>query len=103
MATLAQWIEGARPRTLPAAVAPVLVGTAAAHALGPANELGGPQLGRAGEDEKVVIKGFFTGEGLAWFTTTLGENYLGFPPLVTIGTKGDGELLTLKELLKDCP
>ena len=37
MATLAQWIEGARPRTLPAAVAPVLVGTAAAHAAGNAN------------------------------------------------------------------
>lgn len=37
MATLAQWIEGARPRTLPAAVAPVLVGTAAAHAAGDAN------------------------------------------------------------------
>lgn len=34
MATLAQWIEGARPRTLPAAVAPVLVGTGSAHALG---------------------------------------------------------------------
>ncbi|WP_289018347.1 1,4-dihydroxy-2-naphthoate octaprenyltransferase, partial [uncultured Ornithinimicrobium sp.] len=34
MATLAQWIEGARPRTLPAAVAPVMVGTAAAHAAG---------------------------------------------------------------------
>jgi 1,4-dihydroxy-2-naphthoate octaprenyltransferase len=30
MATIAQWIEGARPRTLPAAVAPVVVGTAAA-------------------------------------------------------------------------
>ena len=30
MASLAQWVEGARPRTLPAAVAPVLVGTAAA-------------------------------------------------------------------------
>ncbi len=30
MATLAQWVEGARPRTLPAAVAPVLVGTGAA-------------------------------------------------------------------------
>lgn len=29
-ATLAQWLEGARPRTLPAAVAPVLVGTGAA-------------------------------------------------------------------------
>ena len=30
MATLAQWIEGARPRTLPTAVSPVLVGTGAA-------------------------------------------------------------------------
>lgn len=34
MATLAQWIEGARPRTLPAAVAPVAVGTGAAFARG---------------------------------------------------------------------
>jgi 1,4-dihydroxy-2-naphthoate octaprenyltransferase len=33
MATRAQWISGARPRTLPAAVAPVLVGTGAALAL----------------------------------------------------------------------
>ncbi|GGF45176.1 1,4-dihydroxy-2-naphthoate octaprenyltransferase [Marmoricola endophyticus] len=30
MATTAQWIEGARPRTLPVAVAPVLAGTAVA-------------------------------------------------------------------------
>src|SRR5215211_1930655 len=30
MATPAQWIEGARPRTLPNAIAPVLVGTGAA-------------------------------------------------------------------------
>jgi 1,4-dihydroxy-2-naphthoate octaprenyltransferase len=30
MATPAQWIEGARPRTLPAAIAPVLVGSGAA-------------------------------------------------------------------------
>jgi 1,4-dihydroxy-2-naphthoate octaprenyltransferase len=30
MANLAQWVEGARPRTLPNAVAPVLVGTGAA-------------------------------------------------------------------------
>ncbi|MGW6281399.1 1,4-dihydroxy-2-naphthoate polyprenyltransferase [Kribbella sp. NPDC055071] len=30
MASLAQWIEGARPRTLPAAISPVLVGTGAA-------------------------------------------------------------------------
>ena len=34
MATPAQWVAGARPRTLPAAVAPVLVGTGAAVALG---------------------------------------------------------------------
>ena len=30
MATAAQWIQGARLRTLPAAIAPVLIGTAAA-------------------------------------------------------------------------
>jgi 1,4-dihydroxy-2-naphthoate octaprenyltransferase len=34
MATVAQWIEGARPRTLPNAIAPVLVGNGAAYALG---------------------------------------------------------------------
>ena len=34
MATPAQWLEGARPRTLPAAVSPVLVGTGAAAAAG---------------------------------------------------------------------
>ena len=32
MATTAQWVQGARPRTLPAAVAPVLAGTGAAAA-----------------------------------------------------------------------
>ncbi|MCE1179802.1 MAG: 1,4-dihydroxy-2-naphthoate polyprenyltransferase [Micrococcales bacterium] len=37
MATPAQWIEGARPRTLPAAVAPVIVGLGAAYPLGRAN------------------------------------------------------------------
>ena len=31
MATREQWLDGARPRTLPAAVAPVLVGTAIAE------------------------------------------------------------------------
>jgi 1,4-dihydroxy-2-naphthoate octaprenyltransferase len=35
--TVGQWIEGARPRTLPAAVAPVLVGTGAAAAAGGAS------------------------------------------------------------------
>ena len=34
MATLAQWVAGARPRTLPTAIAPVVVGTAAATAIG---------------------------------------------------------------------
>jgi 1,4-dihydroxy-2-naphthoate octaprenyltransferase len=33
MATATQWVEGARPRTLPAAVAPVAAGTGAAAAL----------------------------------------------------------------------
>jgi len=37
MATIAQWIEGARPRTLPAAIAPVVVGTGAAAAVERAN------------------------------------------------------------------
>ena len=37
MATPAQWVAGARPRTLPAAVAPVVLGTAAAHLLGAAD------------------------------------------------------------------
>ncbi|WP_347351187.1 1,4-dihydroxy-2-naphthoate polyprenyltransferase [Intrasporangium sp.] len=34
MATLTQWIDGARPRTLPAAVSPILVGTGAAYQTG---------------------------------------------------------------------
>ena len=37
MATTAQWIAGARPRTLPAAVAPVAVGTGAAELAGAAS------------------------------------------------------------------
>ena len=37
MATLSQWVAGARPRTLPAAVAPVVLGTAAAHLAGSAD------------------------------------------------------------------
>ena len=37
MATMSQWVQGARPRTLPAAVAPVLVGTGAAYAVGSGN------------------------------------------------------------------
>lgn len=41
MATSAEWVAGARPRTLPAAAAPVLVGTGAAAQLGAAD------LGRA--------------------------------------------------------
>lgn len=39
-----------------------------------------------GVEEPLAIKGFFTGEGLSWFTTTLGANYIGFPPLVTVVT-----------------
>ena len=39
MATRAQWIAGARPRTLPVAVAPVLAGTGAAIGIARANPL----------------------------------------------------------------
>ncbi|MBW3084768.1 1,4-dihydroxy-2-naphthoate octaprenyltransferase [Austwickia sp. TVS 96-490-7B] len=37
MASLRDWVEGARPRTLPAAVAPVVIGTGAAAAIGKAS------------------------------------------------------------------
>ncbi|MGV0713816.1 1,4-dihydroxy-2-naphthoate polyprenyltransferase [Mycolicibacterium sp. XJ662] len=37
MASFAQWVEGARPRTLPNAIAPVIAGTGAAAWLGAAN------------------------------------------------------------------
>lgn len=48
MATLADWLEGARVRTLPAAVAPVLIGTGAAVGLGAADTIGvGGVAGRA--------------------------------------------------------
>ena len=53
-----------------------LVGTIAAFA--------GVTVQVPGADEPTVVKGLFTGEGLAWFTTNLGPNYLGFPPLVTV-------------------
>ncbi|MEJ6013899.1 AbgT family transporter [Corynebacterium sp. H127] len=34
--------------------------------------------------EELRIKGLFTSEGMAWFTTNLGKNYIGFPPLLTV-------------------
>ncbi|WPF66200.1 MULTISPECIES: AbgT family transporter [unclassified Corynebacterium] len=37
-----------------------------------------------GSGETLSIKGLFTGEGLVWFTENIGENYIGFPPLVTV-------------------
>ncbi|MGP6174751.1 AbgT family transporter [Corynebacterium sp. A21] len=37
-----------------------------------------------GSDEQLAINGLFTGEGMVWLTTMLGENYIGFPPLVTV-------------------
>lgn len=39
-----------------------------------------------GADEPTVIRGLFTGEGLAWISTTLGANFIGFPPLLTVVT-----------------
>ena len=37
-----------------------------------------------GSEETTHIRGLFTAEGMSWLTTTLGENYLGFPPLATV-------------------
>ncbi|HEV6955068.1 MAG TPA: AbgT family transporter [Promicromonospora sp.] len=39
-----------------------------------------------GADEVTEIKGLFTPEGLTWFTSNIGANYIGFPPLVTVLT-----------------
>ncbi|MFJ3402602.1 AbgT family transporter [Promicromonospora sp. NPDC090134] len=39
-----------------------------------------------GADEVTEIQGLFTPEGLTWFTTNIGTNYIGFPPLVTVLT-----------------
>ena len=38
------------------------------------------------EDGPIEIRGLFTGEGLAWFTSNLGANFIGFPPLLTVVT-----------------
>ena len=46
--------------------------------------MGGVSVTIPGDDETIAVKGLFTGEGLSWLTTTLGENYLGFPPLATV-------------------
>ncbi|GAB3946264.1 AbgT family transporter [Corynebacterium tapiri] len=37
-----------------------------------------------GSDKELAIKGLFTGEGLTWLTTNIDDNYIGFPPLVTV-------------------
>lgn len=37
-----------------------------------------------GSDEVIAIQGLFTAEGLTWLTMNLGENFVGFPPLVTV-------------------
>lgn len=37
-----------------------------------------------GAKDPTPVRGLFTGEGLAWLTSNLGQNYLGFPPLVTV-------------------
>ncbi len=39
-----------------------------------------------GSEDPIEVRGLFTGEGLAWFTSNLGANYIGFPPLVTVVT-----------------
>ena len=93
MATLGQWVQGARPRTLPAAVAPVLVGTAAAYySLVPLLRLGGgtwfaysPLVGAAGASG-----------GGGWFGDQLaGEELLGGHASLDYGSLAVRALLAL--------
>ena len=44
----------------------------------------GAEVQVPGEEAPQPVHSFFSGEGLTWFTTTLGENYIGFPPLVNV-------------------
>ncbi|WP_278373501.1 AbgT family transporter [Brevibacterium casei] len=53
-------------------------------AISTAMAIAGVSVAIPGSDEIVTIKGLFTGEGMAWLTTTVGENYIGFPPLATV-------------------
>ena len=48
--------------------------------------LAGTEVRLPGADEPVVVQGLFTGEGMTWFTTNLGGNFIGFPPLKTVVT-----------------
>ncbi len=41
--------------------------------------LAGVSVQVPGAEEVTEVRGFFTGEGLVWFTENLGPNYLGFP------------------------
>lgn len=46
--------------------------------------LAGVTVQLPGSEEVTQIRGFFTAEGITWLAQTLGENYLGFPPLATV-------------------
>ena len=48
--------------------------------------LAGVSVQVPGAEEPTVVRGLFTGEGLAWFTANLGANFIGFPPLTTVVT-----------------
>lgn len=48
--------------------------------------LAGAQVSMPGSDKTLEVKGLFTGQGIAWFTANIGENYIGFPPLLTVAT-----------------
>jgi len=49
-------------------------------------QLAGTSVTIPGAEEETVVRGLFTGEGLTWLTVNLGDNFINFPPLVTIVT-----------------
>ncbi|MDO5533451.1 MAG: AbgT family transporter [Propionibacteriaceae bacterium] len=53
-------------------------------AVGTVAALMGVSVQVPGAEEATSVKGLFTGEGLAWFTSNLGANYINFPPLLTV-------------------
>ncbi|SDD33191.1 AbgT family transporter [Auraticoccus monumenti] len=49
-------------------------------------DLAGTEVTLPGAEEPRAVRGLFTSAGLTWFTTSVGENFIGFPPLQTVLT-----------------
>jgi 1,4-dihydroxy-2-naphthoate polyprenyltransferase len=75
MATRAQWIEGARPRTLPVSIAPVLVGTGAAIAIGAPVALVHGYAPLTGQSSPDFYLGFIDPSARSWLSQLVGSSW----------------------------